>query len=46
MKISFQVDSDLRSLDTVLKYFEQLEPAGIPKKDWLQCQLALAEGFT
>ena len=46
MKISFQVDSDLRSLDTVLKYFEQLESAGIPQKDWLQCQLALAEGFT
>ncbi|MFM7475201.1 MAG: ATP-binding protein, partial [Microcystis aeruginosa] len=46
MKISFQVDSDLKSLDTVLKYFEQLEPAGILQKDWLQCQLALAEGFT
>ena len=46
MKISFQVDSDLKSLDTVLKYFEQLKPAGIPQKDWLQCQLALAEGFT
>ena len=46
MKISFQVDSDLRSLDTVLNYFEQLEPAGIAQKDWLQCQLALAEGFT
>jgi serine/threonine-protein kinase RsbW len=46
VKISFQVDSDLKSLDTVLGYFEQLEPAGIPKKDWLQCQLALAEGFT
>jgi serine/threonine-protein kinase RsbW len=46
VKISFQVDSDLKSLDTVLNYFEQLEPAGIPKKDWLQCQLALAEGFT
>jgi serine/threonine-protein kinase RsbW len=46
VKISFQVDSDLKSLDTVLNYFEQLESAGIPKKDWLQCQLALAEGFT
>jgi serine/threonine-protein kinase RsbW len=46
VKISFQVDSDLKSLDTVLGYFEQLELAGIPKKDWLQCQLALAEGFT
>ncbi|MFM2378207.1 MAG: hypothetical protein RLZZ143_783 [Cyanobacteriota bacterium] len=46
MKISFQVDSDLKSLDTVLNYFEQLERAGIPQKDWLQCQLALAEGFT
>jgi len=46
VKISFQVDSDLKSLDTVLNYFEQLKLAGIPQKDWLQCQLALVEGFT
>jgi serine/threonine-protein kinase RsbW len=46
VKISFKVDSDLKSLDTVLNYFEQLELAGVPKKDWLHCQLALAEGFT
>lgn len=46
MKISFKVNSDLKSLDRVLNYFAQLEPAGMQKKDWLQCQLALAEGFT
>jgi serine/threonine-protein kinase RsbW len=46
VKISFQVDSDLKSLDSVLKYFEQFKLAGIPQKDWLHCQLALAEGFT
>jgi len=46
VKISFQVDSDLKSLDSVLKYFEQFKQAGIPQKDWLHCQLALAEGFT
>ncbi|MEG3438974.1 ATP-binding protein [Pannus brasiliensis CCIBt3594] len=46
MKISFKVDGELQSLETVLKYFDQLDRAGIARKDWLQCQLALAEGFT
>jgi serine/threonine-protein kinase RsbW len=46
VKISFKVESDLKALDTVLSHFEQLDRSGIPKQDWLQCQLALAEGFT
>jgi serine/threonine-protein kinase RsbW len=44
--ISFKVNSDLKALDQVLCRFEQLYEPWIPKKDWLQCQLALAEGFT
>lgn len=45
-KIHFQVNSDLKELDQVLTYFKQLNQPWICKKDWLQCQLALAEGFT
>ncbi|MEW5861785.1 MAG: ATP-binding protein [Cyanobacteriota bacterium] len=45
-KISVQVSSDLKALDGVLSWFEGLNQPGIPKKIWLQCQLALAEGFT
>jgi serine/threonine-protein kinase RsbW len=33
-------------LEEVLSWFEQLNQPSIPKKVWLQCQLALAEGFT
>lgn len=42
----FTVKSDLKALDQVLDRFNQIEQDLIPKKDWLQCQLALAEGFT
>ncbi|HEY9598302.1 MAG TPA: ATP-binding protein [Cyanophyceae cyanobacterium] len=41
-----QVPTDLRALDQVLSWFDQLYQPSIPKKVWLQCQLALAEGFT
>jgi serine/threonine-protein kinase RsbW len=44
--ISFKVNGELDALDEVLSYLAQLEQPWIPKKDWLQCQLALAEGFT
>jgi serine/threonine-protein kinase RsbW len=44
--IHFQVNSDLKALDQVLFHFDQIHQSWIPKKDWLQCQLALAEGFT
>ncbi len=43
---SFQVNSDLKALDQVLENFSRLYQPSIPIKDWLQCQLALAEGFT
>lgn len=46
MKVFFKVESDLKALDQVLRYFDELNQPWIPKKDWLQCQLALAEGFT
>ncbi|MEA5508148.1 anti-sigma regulatory factor [Crocosphaera sp. UHCC 0190] len=45
-QISFKIESDLKALDQVLGYFDQINQPWIPKKDWLQCQLALAEGFT
>lgn len=45
-KHRFQVKSDLNSLNQVLSQFKLGHQALIPTKDWLQCQLALAEGFT
>jgi serine/threonine-protein kinase RsbW len=46
LNLSFQVKTDLSVLDKVLGYFEQLDQPWIPRQDWLQAQLALAEGFT
>lgn len=40
------VRSDLQALDQVLAVFDSLNQDWIPRKDWLQSQLALAEGFT
>ncbi|MEM1168675.1 MAG: ATP-binding protein [Cyanobacteria bacterium P01_H01_bin.35] len=45
-KAYLQVHSDLTENDKVLSWFEQLHQAPIPKTVWLQCELALAEGFT
>ncbi|MGD1715093.1 ATP-binding protein [Dapis sp. BLCC M172] len=45
-KAYLQVHSDLAENDKVLSWFEQLHQAPIPKTIWLQCELALAEGFT
>ncbi|WP_035798288.1 ATP-binding protein [Crocosphaera chwakensis] len=45
-QVSFKVKSDLKALDEVLSNFDNINQPWIPKKDWLQCQLALAEGFT
>lgn len=41
-----QFPTDLKALDQVLLWFDQHYQSSIPKKVWLQCQLALAEGFT
>ena len=45
-KTHLRFDSDLKALDQVLFHFNQIHQPWIPKEDWLQCQLALAEGFT
>ncbi|MGI0482983.1 ATP-binding protein [Geminocystis sp. CENA526] len=50
MKISqtthFQVKTDLTYLKEVLRQFDAIKQDWVNQKDWLQCQLALAEGFT
>jgi serine/threonine-protein kinase RsbW len=46
VRISLTFLSDLKVLDQVLGNFDKIYQPWIPKKDWLQCQLALAEGFT
>jgi serine/threonine-protein kinase RsbW len=45
-QIFFEVKSDLTLLEKVLAEFGNINEYWISKKDWLQCQLALAEGFT
>lgn len=44
--IKIEVPSDLKALDHVLLQFNQIYQNSIPLRDWLQCRLALAEGFT
>ncbi|MBE9047805.1 ATP-binding protein [Pleurocapsales cyanobacterium LEGE 10410] len=44
--ITIKVPSDLKALDLVLSKFNQVYQDSIPLRDWLQCRLALAEGFT
>lgn len=41
-----QVKTDLNLLSQVLTWFNQFYQPTIPKLVWLECQLALAEGFT
>ncbi|MEQ8756537.1 MAG: anti-sigma regulatory factor [Coleofasciculus sp. G1-WW12-02] len=43
---SNQFPSDLNALDQVLSWFGELHPSSIETKLWLQCKLALAEGYT
>jgi serine/threonine-protein kinase RsbW len=43
---AFRVNGNLKALDQLLHDFNQLYQPWIPQTDWLQCQLALAEGFT
>lgn len=40
------VNTDLNELHNVLAWFETLEQHSVSDHDWLQCQIALAEGFT
>jgi serine/threonine-protein kinase RsbW len=43
---SLEVNTDLRALPQVLDWLDQLNCEGVPSAVWLQCQLAIAEGFT
>jgi serine/threonine-protein kinase RsbW len=45
-KASLQVNTDLDALAQVLEWFDQFNHPPIPSRTWMQCQLALAEGFT
>ncbi len=45
-KIKLQVKTNLKSLEEVLKWYQQIEYLPIPKPVLIQCQIALAEGFT
>ena len=42
----FETATDPKALKALLTWFEQFRAAPIPHKVWLQCQLALIEGFT
>ncbi|MFM7470915.1 MAG: ATP-binding protein [Nodosilinea sp.] len=41
-----QIPSDPTALGSLLTWFNQFQDSPIPYRLWLQCQLALAEGFT
>lgn len=40
------VNTDLNNLAQVLDWFEQIQPTQIAERQWLECQIALTEGFT
>ncbi len=45
-KTDLKVPGNLKFLDRVLTHFDLINQSSIPRKVWLECQLALAEGFT
>ena len=45
-KIQIEVASELNALDRVLLQSNQIYQDSIYERDWLECRLALAEGFT
>ena len=45
-KTDLKVPGNLKFLDRVLNHFDLINQPSIPRKVWLECQLALAEGFT
>ncbi len=40
------VSTDLSELSKVLDWFQGLHQESVNAEDWMQCQIALAEGFT
>jgi serine/threonine-protein kinase RsbW len=43
---SIQFSTDLSSVADVLDWFKQFDQPPVPHTVWLECQIALAEGFT
>jgi serine/threonine-protein kinase RsbW len=43
---SYKTKTDPKALKAVLAWFDTFHDLPIPQEDWLQCQLALIEGFT
>jgi serine/threonine-protein kinase RsbW len=43
---SIQFNTDLNSVADVLDWFKQFDQCPVPHSVWLECQIALAEGFT
>ncbi|NEO34622.1 MAG: ATP-binding protein [Symploca sp. SIO3C6] len=41
-----QVPTDLKALTKVITWFDRFDTPLMPHMPWLECQLALAEGFT
>jgi serine/threonine-protein kinase RsbW len=41
-----ETQTDPAALKAVLAWFDQFQPSPIPHSVWMQCQLALIEGFT
>lgn len=46
IQTKIEVKSDLKAVDLVLLQFNKIYHNTIHQQDWLQCQLALVEGFT
>jgi serine/threonine-protein kinase RsbW len=45
-RVKILVQTDLGLLAQILSWFDQFKQPTLPHAVWLQCQLALAEGFT
>lgn len=43
---TYKSETDPQALKGVLSWFDGFHTLPIPQEDWLQCQLALIEGFT
>lgn len=40
------VSTNLSELARILQWFQSLDQVSVTDEDWMQCQIALAEGFT
>ncbi len=40
------VSTDLQEITRILEWFQSLTQASVTEEDWMQCQIAIAEGFT